>query len=175
MAPSLVLIAFAQLLHAFTFGTFHTAAVAYVNTKIPAERRGLGMAIYNAIGIGCASFPASVVGGYVVEALGYATLFVVFAAIPLVGVAAAVYQGTPRWYLRPMETAALLRELTEARGPSGYEEEVRRVVRARFAAHALDVRVDALGNCIARMPGHRGGPRGLAWRPCPRRRHRRHA
>ncbi|MGA2378065.1 MAG: M42 family metallopeptidase [Spirochaetia bacterium] len=52
-----------------------------------------------------------------------------------------------------MDTAALLRELTEARGPSGYEEEVRRIIRARFAAHAHDVRVDSLGNCIARIPG----------------------
>jgi putative aminopeptidase FrvX len=52
-----------------------------------------------------------------------------------------------------METAALLRELTKARGPSGYEEEVRRIVHARFAAHAHDVRVDPLGNCIARIPG----------------------
>ena len=52
-----------------------------------------------------------------------------------------------------METAALLRELTEARGPSGYEEEVRKVIAARFAAHALDVRVDPMGNCIARLPG----------------------
>jgi endoglucanase len=61
-----------------------------------------------------------------------------------------------------METAALLRELTEARGPSGYEEEVRRVVRARFAAHARDVRVDALGNCIARLPGTAEGIEGAA-------------
>jgi len=57
-----------------------------------------------------------------------------------------------------METAALLRELTEARGPSGYEEEVRQIIRARFAAHAYDVRVDSLGNCIARIPGTGGAP-----------------
>jgi endoglucanase len=52
-----------------------------------------------------------------------------------------------------METAVLLRELTEARGPSGYEEEIRRIIRARFAVYARDVRVDSLGNCIARIPG----------------------
>jgi endoglucanase len=63
-----------------------------------------------------------------------------------------------------METAALLRELTEARGPSGYEEEVRRIIHARFAAHARDVRVDPLGNCIARIPGTTG-PAGTAGAP----------
>ncbi len=52
-----------------------------------------------------------------------------------------------------METAALLRELAESNGPSGYEEGVRKVVRARFAEHAPEVRVDPLGNCIARVPG----------------------
>jgi tetrahedral aminopeptidase len=52
-----------------------------------------------------------------------------------------------------METAALLRELTEARGPSGYEGEIRTIIQARFAEHAHDVRIDALGNCIARLPG----------------------
>jgi len=86
LAPSLAVISLAQLLHAFTFGTFHTAAVAYVNTKIPAERRGLGMAIYNAIGTGLASFLASVVAGYILEAHGYVALFLSFAAVPLGGI-----------------------------------------------------------------------------------------
>lgn len=83
LAPSLLLVGLAQLLHAFTFGTFHPAAVAYINAKVPAERRGLGMAIYNAIGIGLASFAASVAGGYVVEARGYVTLFLLYAVVPL--------------------------------------------------------------------------------------------
>jgi MFS transporter, PPP family, 3-phenylpropionic acid transporter len=87
LAPSLLVIAFAQLLHALTFGTFHTAAVAYVNARIPAERRGLGMAIYNAVGIGLASFVASLAGGYVLEAHGYAALFLSYAAVPVAGIA----------------------------------------------------------------------------------------
>jgi PPP family 3-phenylpropionic acid transporter len=86
IAPSLVVIALAQLLHAFTFGTFHTAAVSYVNTAIPAERRGLGMAIYTAVGIGCASFLASFAGGYIIEAHGYVALYLVYAAVPLGGI-----------------------------------------------------------------------------------------
>jgi PPP family 3-phenylpropionic acid transporter len=86
LAPSLAVISLAQLLHAFTFGTFHTAAVAYVNTKIPAERRGLGMAIYNAIGVGLASFLASVAAGYILERHGYLALFLSFAAVPVGGI-----------------------------------------------------------------------------------------
>jgi putative aminopeptidase FrvX len=51
-----------------------------------------------------------------------------------------------------METAALLRELAEARGPSGYEGDVSSIVRARFGAHAREVRIDPLGNLIAHIP-----------------------
>jgi endoglucanase len=72
--------------------------------------------------------------------------------------------GAKRWYLRSMETAALLRELTEARGPSGYEGEIRKVISARFAAHARDVRTDALGNCVALVPGT-GEPPSSGVRP----------
>ena len=52
-----------------------------------------------------------------------------------------------------METAALVRELAEARGPSGYEAEVRETVRKRFAPHAHEMRVDSLGNLIALRRG----------------------
>jgi predicted MFS family arabinose efflux permease len=44
------------------------------------------MAIYNAIGIGVASFLASAAGGYILEARGYVALFLSYAAVPLVGV-----------------------------------------------------------------------------------------
>jgi endoglucanase len=44
----------------------------------------------------------------------------------------------------------LLQTLTETFGPSGYEEEVRRIVRSEVEALADEVRVDTLGNLIAR-------------------------
>jgi tetrahedral aminopeptidase len=52
-----------------------------------------------------------------------------------------------------MEAAALLRELCEARGPSGYEAEVREIVGRRFGENAHEVRVDAVGNLIALRRG----------------------
>ena len=44
----------------------------------------------------------------------------------------------------------LLQTLTETFGPSGYEDEVRKVVRSEVEALADEVRVDTLGNLIAR-------------------------
>ena len=52
-----------------------------------------------------------------------------------------------------MDTATLLKELVEARGPSGYEAEVREVVRKRFGEFSHEVRVDAMGNLIALRRG----------------------
>lgn len=86
LSPSLVLVVAAQLLHAFTFGTLHTASVAYINQKIGGPRRGLGMAIYNAVGIGVPNFIASSAGGFLIEARGFSTLFLVYAAVPVLGI-----------------------------------------------------------------------------------------
>jgi endoglucanase len=58
-----------------------------------------------------------------------------------------------------MDTAVLLRELTEARGPSGYEAEVRETVRKRFTENAHEIRVDSLGNLIALRRGEINAPR----------------
>jgi MFS transporter, PPP family, 3-phenylpropionic acid transporter len=93
IAPSIVVVGLAQLLHAFTFGTFHTAAVGFVNRVVVAERRATGMAIYNAIGAGLPSFLASIIGGYVLQAHGFATLFVGYAIVPLVGILVLVIFG----------------------------------------------------------------------------------
>lgn len=90
-APNLAVVALAQLLHAFTFGTFHTTAVSFVNAKIEPSRRGMGMAIYNAVGIGLATFMASALGGYVIEAHGFVALFVGYAAVPVVGIVALLF------------------------------------------------------------------------------------
>jgi MFS transporter, PPP family, 3-phenylpropionic acid transporter len=94
LSPSLAVIGAAQVLHAFTFGTLHTASVAYVNGKIGGNRRGMGIALYHSLGTGVPRFIASSVGGYFLEARGYPALFLVYAAVPLLGIAIlAVFGG----------------------------------------------------------------------------------
>jgi putative aminopeptidase FrvX len=56
-----------------------------------------------------------------------------------------------------METASLLRELCEARGPSGSETEVRAIISRRFGENAHEVRVDQVGNLIALRRGQAAG------------------
>ncbi|MFN2164698.1 MAG: M42 family peptidase, partial [Anaerolineae bacterium] len=51
----------------------------------------------------------------------------------------------------------LIKKLTEAYGPSGHEEQIREVIRAEVEPLADEVRVDTLGNLIARKKGSGNG------------------
>jgi MFS transporter, PPP family, 3-phenylpropionic acid transporter len=85
-APTILVVAAAQLLHAFTFGTFHTSAMAFVNEKIGHDHRGMGMAIYSAGANSLPALLASAAGGYILQGHGFVTLFTSYAAVPLVGI-----------------------------------------------------------------------------------------
>jgi PPP family 3-phenylpropionic acid transporter len=106
-APTIAVVAAAQLLHAFTFGTFHTVSVAYVTTKIAGERRGLGMAVYNGLCIGLSTVLASTAGGYLLEARGFTVLFVTYAAIPLGGIAILLIFGRRLLPTRPVSAPSI--------------------------------------------------------------------
>jgi PPP family 3-phenylpropionic acid transporter len=90
VAASIPVLAVAQLLHAFTFGSFHSTAVAYINSTISLERRGVSMAIYTAFGVGLPSFLAGIIGGFIIEANGFPALFLSYSAVPLPGIIALV-------------------------------------------------------------------------------------
>ena len=52
-----------------------------------------------------------------------------------------------------MQIAPLLKKLSEARGVSGYEAEVREIVIEEFGRYADEVQTDKLGNVIALKKG----------------------
>jgi PPP family 3-phenylpropionic acid transporter len=100
VAPSLAVVALAQLLHAFTFGTFHTTAIAFVISRTGQSNRTMGMSIYNAVGLGVANFLASTAGGFIAERSGYQALFLSYAIVPLAGIAALLFFGR-KWIPAP--------------------------------------------------------------------------
>jgi endoglucanase len=57
------------------------------------------------------------------------------------------------------DTARLLKALSEAPGPSAFEEEVRKIVVAEFAALGATIEYDGLGSVLATLPGSAAGPR----------------
>ncbi len=56
-------------------------------------------------------------------------------------------------------TAQLLKVLSEAPGPSAFEEDVRRVVVDEFTALGAGIEYDGLGSVLATLPGNAAGPR----------------
>lgn len=67
----------------------------------------------------------------------------------------AVAQGPPALD----GTAQLLKALSEAPGPSAFEEDVRRIVVTEFTTLGAAIEYDGLGSVLATLPGNAAGPR----------------
>ena len=81
------------------------------------------------------------------------------ASAPLPARAAWSAQATPASPALD-DTARLLKALSEAPGPSGFEEEVRKIVVGEFSALGAKVEYDGLGSVLATLPGGAAsGPR----------------
>jgi PPP family 3-phenylpropionic acid transporter len=76
----------AQLLHSICYGLFHPAAVAFISGNVPPERRALGMSLYLSLGNGLPTLLGSILGGFIIDRLGYRALFGVFALFPVIAV-----------------------------------------------------------------------------------------
>jgi PPP family 3-phenylpropionic acid transporter len=85
----------AQLLHSLCFGIYHPAAVHFISSVFPAEKRGRGMPVYLALGSGLPALIGNMAGGAIVETSGYRPFFVVYAAVA--GIAVLIF-GAVRCY-----------------------------------------------------------------------------
>ena len=83
-----------QLLHFFCYGLFLPAAIAFVSSRVPVERRAWGMALFMGFAMGLPSFLGSTLGGMVLEASGYSALFGYFTIPALLSL--AIYLFTAR-------------------------------------------------------------------------------
>ena len=76
---------FAQLLHSLCYGVFHPAAVSFIATRVPPERRATGMAIYLSLGSGLPNFLGCSFGGFIIDAFGYRAMFVSYTVFAVAG------------------------------------------------------------------------------------------
>ena len=74
-------------------------------------------------------------------------------------VLSTVLMATPASAQTLDTTADLMRVLTEAPGPSAFEESVREIVVEEFEALGADIQFDGLGSVLASTPGASDGPR----------------
>lgn len=82
-----------QLFHSVCFGLFHPAAVVFVTERVSSRLTAVGLTLYSSVSVGIASVLGNVLGGLVIDLVGYRALFVSFTAFPLVGLAIAFALG----------------------------------------------------------------------------------
>ena len=96
-AESLVLLLFAQALHAASFGSFHAAAIGMVHRWFPGRYQARGQAIYGSLTFGLGGTVGSLASGYAWEQLGAALTFSAASACAPAGMLILW------WKLRPVE------------------------------------------------------------------------
>lgn len=85
--PALWAVLPAQLLHSMTFGLFHAASIEFTRRRVSPARRGAAMAVYTSLALGVPNWIASSLGGELIQRCGYATMLLMYAAVPLAGIA----------------------------------------------------------------------------------------
>ena len=80
-----LLILMTQLLHAFSYGTFHMASILYIDLLTPIENKTLGQAVNNAVSYGAGLMVGFLISGYLYERLETAGLFLISSLIAAAG------------------------------------------------------------------------------------------
>ena len=89
----LVALVLAQLLHALTFATHHTACIALVSQHVPGRLRGRGQALFTVIGYGLGGVLGVLAGGAVASRWGFEPLFLGAAVLGAIATACAWQVG----------------------------------------------------------------------------------
>jgi PPP family 3-phenylpropionic acid transporter len=82
---SLVMLLFAQLLHAASFGLFHATAISLTYQLFPGRLHGRGQALYAGISFGVGGALGNLMSGYTWDSLGTTWTFLASAFIALLG------------------------------------------------------------------------------------------
>ncbi len=80
-----VVLVFAQCLHALTFAAQHSAIIAVITRHFPGRLRGRGQALYAVLGYGASGVLGGVAGGALSELMGFAAVFWAASAVALAG------------------------------------------------------------------------------------------
>ena len=84
-ADCLLIILIAQMMHAFTFGSFHVASIEMINQFFSGKNHDKGQALYNSITYGVGGALGGLGGGYVIQMYSASTAFTLSALFPLIG------------------------------------------------------------------------------------------
>ena len=83
--PNIVAFAFAQTLHAFTFGALHIGTMKYISQNVGKDHLSLATSLYAAIATSLPQMIGTFAGGFIIDGMGYVGLFGIYCTFPLVG------------------------------------------------------------------------------------------
>ena len=84
----------AQVLHALTFATHHTACIAFVTGHFPGRLRGRGQALFTVIGYGLGGVAGVLAGGALASRFGFEAMFWAATVLAVAGTLCAVRVAT---------------------------------------------------------------------------------
>lgn len=85
-----------QLLHALTFGAFHTASVTYVSRLAPAHMKSSAQTVFHAVTLGLGGIVGGALGGAIAERFGFRVLYAAFAGVALAALVVLAFVPSDR-------------------------------------------------------------------------------
>lgn len=79
-----IMLLFAQLLHAFSFGVYHAVAIHLIHRFFIGKHQGRGQALYSSVSFGAGGALGSLTGGYSWEYLGGSVTYLIAAGISII-------------------------------------------------------------------------------------------
>jgi PPP family 3-phenylpropionic acid transporter len=95
-AGNLPVLLFAQLMHAFTFGAYHAAALSLVHRHFTGKNQARGQALYNSVAFGVGGTIGSLYSGAVWDGWGAGATFSIAAGCALVAALSFAWRGHVR-------------------------------------------------------------------------------
>ncbi len=85
--PNVVAFTLAQLLHSMTFGLLHIGVTRFIAKNVAEEHYSVAMSLYWAVATNFPQMIGALIGGVIVDQLGYPSLFLIFSVFPMISVA----------------------------------------------------------------------------------------
>ena len=83
-SKNIYVFAVAQMLHGLTFGGCHIATIHWIHCNVPRKHYSVAMSFYHCVAINLPVMLGSLAGGFIVDSLGYTSLFRIYAVFPLI-------------------------------------------------------------------------------------------
>ncbi len=89
LVENILILLFAQCLHAATFGIYHAVAIQYIHREFKGAHQGRGQALYSSISFGAGLALGSLISGYLWDLIGAMQTFLFAATLSATGVIVA--------------------------------------------------------------------------------------